>query len=229
MVSNRYLMVNAIQPNEAREADYNKWHNNHVTMIFGYEGMKRINRFKFLKPLGPTAAAGTPYMTIYECESKEKFEGLFKGPQMMKAKDDYDTNWPGLGEVAWAGNFEPIKTLERPGKKLTKIYAEIVSSGPKPGKEKAYLDYYTKHFTKMFEYKGIQRISFSKALPPMFKPEPKCPVYLTVYEFVSKETMEAFYTDPIFTSGGDEWEKVGKPAMDLKWCAEYETIKTLER
>ena len=63
----------------------------------------------------------------------------------------------------------------------------------------------------------------------MFKPEPKCPVYLTIYEFVSKEAMEAFYADPIFTSGGDEWEKVGKPATDLKWCAEYETIKTLER
>lgn len=229
MTSNRYLMVNAIQPNMAREADYNKWHNNHVSMIFEYEGMKRINRFHFHKALGPAGPASPPYMTIYECESKEKFEGLFKGPQMMKAKNDYDTNWPGLGEVIWAGNFEPVKTLERPGNKLDKIYAEIVGSGPKPGKEDAYLDYYTKHFTKMFEYKGIQRISYSKALPPMFKPEPKCPPYLTMYEFVSKEAMEAFYSDPVFTSGGDEWEKTGKPVLDLQWCAEYETVKKLER
>jgi hypothetical protein len=63
----------------------------------------------------------------------------------------------------------------------------------------------------------------------MFKPEPKCPVYLTVYEFLSKEAMDAFYTDPVFTSGGDEWEKVGKPTMDLQWCAIYRTIKNLER
>ena len=231
MTSNRYLMVNAVEPAPGKEDAYNKWHNNHVSMIFNYEGMKRVNRFHFIKPLGPTGPASPPYMTVYECETKEKFDGLFKGPQMMKAKDDYDTNWPGLGEVIWAGNFEPVKTLERKAQapKDGKIYTEIVSSGPKPGKEKAYLDYYTDHFTKMFEYKGISRISYSKALPPMFKPEPKCPVYLTIYEFIIKEAMDNFYTDPVFTSGGNEWEKVGKPAMDLKWSANYVTIKTLER
>jgi hypothetical protein len=231
MVSNRYLMVNAVQPTPGKEDAYNKWHNNHVSMIFDYQGMKRVNRFHFVKPLGPTGPAAPPYMTVYECESKELFDGLFKSPLMMKAKEDYDTNWPGLGEVIWAGNFEPVKTLERSVKiaDKKKIYTEIVSSGPKPGKEKAYLDYYVNHFTKMFEYKGIQRISYSKALPPMFKPEPKCPVYLTIYEFISQSAVDAFYTDPVFTAGGKEWEEVGKPTMDLKWCANYVTIKTLER
>jgi len=231
MTSNRHLMVNAVQPNPAREDAYNKWHNNHVSMIFNYQGMKRVNRYHFFKPLGPTGPASPPYMTIYECENKELFEGLFKSPQMGQAKDDYEKNWPGLGEVIWAGNFEPVKTLERniPGAKKNKLYTEIVGSGPKPSKEKAYLDYYSGHITKMFEYKGIQRISYSKMLPSVFKPEPKCPPYLTVYEFVSKEAMDAFYTDPVFTSGGKEWEETGKPAMDLQWCANYETTKSLER
>jgi|WetSurMetagenome_2_1015567.scaffolds.fasta_scaffold79446_1 hypothetical protein len=231
MTSNRYLMVNAIQPAPGKEDAYNKWHNNHVTMIFDYQGMKRVNRHHFLKPLGPTGPASPPYMTMYECESKELFEGLFKGPQMQKAKVDYETNWPGLGEVIWAGNYEPVKTLERSVKLAdkTKIYTEIVGSGPKPGNEKAYLDYYVGHFTKMFEYKGIQRISYGHMLPPMGKAEPKCPPYLTIYEFISQAAMEAFYTDPVFTSGGKEWEEVGQPCMDLQWCANYVTIKTLER
>ena len=99
MTSNRYLMVNAIQPNPAREDDYNRWHNNHTAMIFNYQGMKRINRYHFFQPLGPTGQASPPYMTIYECENKDLFEGLFKSPQMGQAKTDYETNWPGLGEV----------------------------------------------------------------------------------------------------------------------------------
>jgi hypothetical protein len=150
---------------------------------------------------------------------------------MGMAKTDYETNWTGLGEVVLAGNYEPVKTLERKVKiaDKTKVYTEIVGSGPKPGKEKAYLDYYMGHFTKMFEYKGLARVSYNHNLPSPGPGGAKCPPYLTVYEFVSKEAMEAFYTDPVFTSGGDEWEKVGKPAMDLKWCANYVTVKTLER
>ena len=87
MTSNRYLMVNAIQPTPGKEDAYNKWHNNHVSMIFNYQGMKRVNRYHFFKPLGPAGPASPPYMTIYECESKELFEGLFKSPQMGQAKD----------------------------------------------------------------------------------------------------------------------------------------------
>jgi hypothetical protein len=231
MTSNRYLMVNAVQPATGKEDAYNKWHNNHVEIIFKYQGMKRVSRYHFFKALGPAGPASPPFMTIYECESQALFDGLFKSPQMQQAMVDYQTNWTGLGEVTWAGNFEPVKTLERsiPGAKKNKVYAEIVGSGPKPGKEKAYLDYYTEHFTKMFEYKGIQRVSYSRMLPSAFKAEPKCPPYLTVYEFISQEAMEAFYTDPVFTAGGKEWEKVGMPAMDLQWCAEFERIKSLER
>ena len=232
MTSNRYLMVNAVQPAHGREDAYNQWHNNHVSIIFPYQGMKRVNRYHFYQPLGPTGAGSPPYMTVYECESKELLEGLFKSPQMQSAMVDYQTNWNGLGEVIWAGNYEPVKTLERavPGLKPgIPRYFEIVGSGPKPGKEKAYLDYYTGHFTKMFEYPGIIRVSYNRMLPPMGKPEPRCPPYLTVYEFASKKAMEDFYTDPVFTSGGKEWEEVGMPAMDLQWCAEYKTVKTLER
>jgi hypothetical protein len=224
-------MVNAVQPAPGKEAAYNRWHNNHVAMIFNYQGMKRVNRHHFLKALGPAGPASPPYMTIYECESKELFEGLFKSPQMQQAKVDYETNWSGLGEVTWAGNFEPVKTLARKitGANNSKIYTEIVGSGPKPGKEKAYLDYYIDHFTKMFEYKGIQRISYSRMLPSVFKAEPKCPPYLTVYEFISQSAMESFYSDPVFTSGGKDWEEKGQKVMDLQWCANYETVKTLER
>jgi hypothetical protein len=231
MTSNRYLMVNSVQPAPGKEDAYNRWHNNHVSIIFNYKGIKRISRHHFFKALGPAGPASPPYMTVYECENKELFDGLFKSPEMGNAKVDYETNWTGLGEVTWAGNYEPVKTLERKIKitDKNKIYTEIVGSGPKPGKEKAYLDYYTGHFTKMFEYKGIYRVSYNRLLPSPGPGAAKSPPYLTVYEFESKAAMEAFYTDPVFTSGGEEWEKTGMPAMDLQWCANYETIKILER
>ena len=138
MTSNRYLMVNAVQPAPGKEDAYNKWHNNHVSMIFNYQGMKRVNRFHFLKPLGPTGPDSPPYMTVYECESKELFDGLFKSPQMGLAKTDYETNWTGLGEVIWAGNFEPVKTLERKtsAKKTAKSIRRLSVQAPNRGKKK---------------------------------------------------------------------------------------------
>lgn len=227
MTSHRYLMVNAVRPNPEREDDYNRWHNNHTAMIFHYPGIKRINRYHLFKPLDP---AGPPYMTVYECESQEMLDGLFKSPQMMQAKGDFETNWAGLGEVIWAGNFEPVQTLERniPGGQENKLYTEIIAAGPGPGREQAYLDDCTAYLTGIFENKSIRRISHNKMMPSVFGPEPKCPPYLTVIEFISYAAMEGFYANPVFNAAGERG-KTGLPAMDLQWRAVFECIRSLER
>ena len=105
---------------------------------------------------------------------------------------------------------------------------EIVGSGPKPGKETDYFDYYINHFTDMFEYGGIIHISYVYCFQPLAQ-ESKYPEYITVYDFESKKSLEDFYRDPIFTGAKKEWDEVGQPAMDLQWAACYESVTTLRK
>ncbi len=132
-----------------------------------------------------------------------------------------------MGELLWSGWYEPVKILER-GPLPPKRFMEIVGSGPKPGKDKAYLDYYIDHFTKMFEYPGVRKVSYSRCIRKLAQDHPS-PEYVTVYDFESQEAMKAFYQHPVFTGAKQDWEEIGQPAMDLQWAACYESVKTLER
>jgi hypothetical protein len=147
---------------------------------------------------------------------------------MQQAKKQFEEGWDGLGDVLWSGWYEPVKILEREPLNAKKRYMEIVGSGPKTGQDKAYLDYYVNHFTKMFEYPGIKRVSYSRRFQKLAQNN-ESPEYVTVYDFESKEAMKAFYQHPVFTGAKKEWEEIGQPVMDLQWAACYESVITLVR
>ena len=219
------IMVVSTNANPAKEDAYNQWYDEHVKLIFTYPGMQRISRNRCLRPLGDAGENSPRYITIYELNDKEDIENFFRSSQMQEAKTQFDEGWPGLGDVLWSGWYEPVRTLER--KPITtKRYTEIVGSGPKPGKDTDYLDYYTHHFTDMFEYGGIINISYVYCFQPLAQ-ESRYPGYITVYDFENEKALDDFYRDPIFTGAKKEWDEVGQPAMDLQWAACYESVITL--
>jgi hypothetical protein len=80
----------------------------------------------------------------------------------------------------------------------------------------------------MFEYNGIREISYVHMFMPMAQ-DGKSHDYVTVYDFETKEAMEAFYQSPVFTDAKKDWEETGQSVMDLQWAACYESVISLER
>ncbi len=222
------MMVVCTKIIPGKEDAYHKWYDEHAEIMFSYPGMERVSRNRCLRPLGDNGGNSPEYIVLYELRNKADLEDYFKSPQMDRAKKQFEEDWNGIGDVLWSGFYEPLHVLKRgpltPGKRFT----EMVGSGPKPGQEAAYLDYYVNHFTRMFDYPGIREISYVKQFMPMAQ-DGKNHDYVTVYDFENEAAMNAFYQDPVFTGAKEEWEEVGQPAMDLQWAACYESVIVLER
>jgi hypothetical protein len=225
---NRFIMVVSTKANQAKEAEYNKWYDEHIVLLFGFKDLKRVSRSRCSRPLGPTGVNSPLYMTLYEFESKETLEAFQKSPRSQAAKD-LEERFSGLGEILWSGWYESEKTLERSSHATKNRFLEVAASGPKPGKNVEYHEYYEDHFTNMFEYEGVKKVSYSRCIRPLEERNGKCPPYLTVYEFENKEDLDAFYLSPIFIDAGKDWEEIGQGAMELYFAACYEPLKTLER
>jgi hypothetical protein len=228
METKNAMMVVSTKVNPGKQAAYNTWYDEHISLLFGFKGMKRVSRNLCTLPLGDNGGNSPEYITIYELEKKADIEGFFQSSQMQQAKKQFDERWDGLGDVLWSGWYEPVKTLERGPLVANKRYMEIVGSGSKTGQDAAYLDYYVDHFTKMFEYNGIKRVNYVRCFQRLAQ-NGKSPEYITFYDFESKEAREAFYQHHIFTGARKAWEEIGQLAMDLQWAACYDSVKVLER
>jgi antibiotic biosynthesis monooxygenase (ABM) superfamily enzyme len=222
------MMVVCTRINPGKEAAYHKWYDEHANIMFSYPGMERVSRNRRIRPLGDNGGNSPEYITLYELKEKADLENYFKSSQMERAKKQFEEDWEGLGDVLWSGFYEALNVLKRGPLKGNKRYLEMVGSGPKEGREAAYLDYYVGHFTNMFEYEGIREISYVRMFMPMAR-DGKSHDYVTVYDFESEAAMNAFYQSPVFTGAKDDWEKKGQPVMDLQWAACYESVISLER
>jgi hypothetical protein len=111
-----------------------------------------------------------------------------------------------------------------------KKYLEIVGSGPKPGKEKEYLEWYRKHIDDMFKFGGVKRVTLNKMYQAVGEKGPLSPVYVTLYEFDSKEDIETFYQKIMMPSAGGQLNDDLLPnCVDVYWSGYYEPVITLEK
>lgn len=228
MATEKAMMVVSTKARPEKQQAYNKWYDEHISLLFAFGGMERVSRNLCTLPLGDSGGNSPEYLTIYELKNKADIEVFFNSPQMEQAKKQFEDKWDGLGDVLWSGWYEPVKILERGPLIASKRYMEIVGSGPKTGQDTAYLNYYTDHFTRMFAYNGIKNISYSRQLQKLAQNN-KSPEYITIYDFENKEAREAFYQHQIFTEAGKDWKEIGQPVMDLQWAACYDSVKILER
>ncbi len=105
-------------------------------------------------------------------------------------------------------------------------YMEVVGSGPKPGKEKEYNEWYHKHITDLFAFGGLKRVSRSKLYNPLEQP---CPKYLTIYEFDSPEDLVAFYAQPLMKDAEKHYKEEAPKCLEMYWAGFYEPVETLEK
>jgi hypothetical protein len=110
-------------------------------------------------------------------------------------------------------------------------YLEIVGSGPKNGKEKEYLAWYHQHIADMFKFGGVKRVSLNKIYRPIGEKGPLSPVYVTLYEFDSKDDLDTFYKKFMVPSaGGAPLKNDFLPdAVEVYWSGYYEPVETLEK
>ena len=222
------MMVVSTKITPGKEDEYHAWYDEHANIMFSYPGMERVSRNRFTRPLCDSGDNCPEYITLYELKDKADLDDYFKSPQMDAAKKQFEETWDGLGDVVWSGFYDPLHVLKRGPLTEKTRHIEIAGTGPKPGQEKAYLDYYVDHFNKVFEYPGIREISHVRMFMPMAQ-DGKSHDYVTVYDFESEGSMNAFYQDSVFTGSIKDWEEKGLSAMDLLFAGCYESVITLER
>ncbi len=232
MRKNSIMLVAASNPSPGKEAEYNKWYNNHITMLFDFKELKRASRYRrYNLHTGDNKEKCTKYLTIYEFETKKALETLPDSPAFAAASKDAEENWASLGDMIWSGGYEPLKSLER--EKGNDSILFIVATECDPKKEKEYNNWYNEiHLPMLFEFKDTKRASRYHCYHQIEADKTECIKYLAIYEFGSKEAKAAFHQSPVIEAAGKDWEeKLSSRSfgLKLKWAAAYEPIKSLER
>lgn len=222
------IMIVCTKITPGKEAAYHEWYDEHANIMFSYPGMERVSRNRLTRGLGDNGDNSPEFITLYELKEKADIENYFKSSQMEAAKKQFEKTWDGVGDVMWSGFYEPVHVLKRDIPTTEKRFLEIVGSYPKPDKDKAYLDYYTSHLDKLFEYGGIREIDYVHLFMPQAQ-DGKNHDYVTVYDFETEAAMNAFYQAPVFTGTKKDWEENGLPVTDVQFAGCYESVIKLER
>ena len=104
---------------------------------------------------------------------------------------------------------------------------QIVASQSSPETEEEFNRWYTNvHVPMLFGYKGVKQASRYQRIGD----DEKSGKFLAIYEFESKEAMEAFPLSPEFAAAVEDFEKnKRKVGFSLEWSASYELIESWKR
>lgn len=104
---------------------------------------------------------------------------------------------------------------------------QIVASESTPEKEAEFNKWYTEvHVPMLIGYKGVKQASRYQRIGD----DEQGAKFLAIYEFESKEAMEAFPRSDAFASAIEDFEN-NKEALGfkMKWAASYELIRSYEK
>lgn len=107
-------------------------------------------------------------------------------------------------------------------------YLWVTASKAKPGKEEEYIKWYDQHVETFFKFPGLKRVSRNRCINS-FEFGDTCARYLTLYEFDSKEALEAFTKSEAMEMAKKEHEEAWEEIGESLWTGWWEPIKTLER
>lgn len=113
MEKKRYFHLVGTGPKQGREREYNAWYDEHVKLLFEFEGLKKATRTRLYEPWGPNGEESPQYVTIYEFERKEDFTDFCNSPIMEAANKHYDSQGKPVSEIYWAGAYESVIVLEK--------------------------------------------------------------------------------------------------------------------
>ena len=107
-------------------------------------------------------------------------------------------------------------------------YLWLVTSKPDPKREEEYNAWYDQHVETFFKFPGLKKVVRNKCFQPMQNPD-SCPQYVVVYEFDTKEDLEAFLTSDAAEVAKKQYEEEWDGLGEFLWSGWYEPVKTLER
>lgn len=86
-----------IQCKPEDEIQFNAWYDDiHVPMLLQGDFVSKVTRFKLADEtyhVGSVTQAGPQYLTIYEFDSREKFDAWMRSPARTEAGDDKVRTW----------------------------------------------------------------------------------------------------------------------------------------
>jgi antibiotic biosynthesis monooxygenase (ABM) superfamily enzyme len=111
VASNWMIQIVASESTPEKEVEYDAWYTDiHIPMLFGYEGMKKVSRYRLIGENKDMAK----FLTFYEFESKEAMDDFPNSPAFKAAIEDYENKKEGVDfKLRWAAAYECTKSLER--------------------------------------------------------------------------------------------------------------------
>ena len=90
------------------EEKFNKWYDEvHIPLLFKFEGMKRVTRYKIVNKTEEYPS----YLAIYEFESRQAYEEYQTSPELAAGRAEMNETWQGGGfEIKWRVQYETMKT-----------------------------------------------------------------------------------------------------------------------
>jgi uncharacterized protein (TIGR02118 family) len=109
---------------------------------------------------------------------------------------------------------------------VSRIFTIVASQCPPENEAKFNKWYNDVHIPLLFKFKGVKKVTRYKLMAE----SESCPVYLAIYEFDSKEDLEANYKSPEFAAAMAEMEQSWPGGgFDIKWAGNYAPMKTWEK
>jgi uncharacterized protein (TIGR02118 family) len=111
MAKARYLNIVGTECVSKDEAKFNKWYNDvHIPMLLKYKGLKKVTRYQLMG----NVKGQSPYLAVYEYDTKEALNGMSASPEFKAAIDEMTETQKTLKfGITWAAPYEPIKTWEK--------------------------------------------------------------------------------------------------------------------
>jgi uncharacterized protein (TIGR02118 family) len=104
----------------------------------------------------------------------------------------------------------------------------IVATESPPRNDAKFNKWYNEvHIPLLFKYRGLKKVTRYQLMGNGGSQTAK---YLAIYEYDSKDEMDAFPSSPEFKAAIDEMNETWKGQMfEIKWAANYEPIETWEK
>jgi antibiotic biosynthesis monooxygenase (ABM) superfamily enzyme len=95
-----------------QETKYNKWYDEiHIPMLLKFKGLKAVTRYK----LAADDKNASPYISIFQFESKEALDAYNKSPELAAAREEMKQSWPDVGcwEVTQRTPYQQIFAVKK--------------------------------------------------------------------------------------------------------------------
>jgi heme-degrading monooxygenase HmoA len=111
MPSHKIIQIVAAESTPEKDAKFDKWYREvHIPMLFEYEGVKEVNRYR----LKGDFKGCSKYLTMYEFDTEEEMAGFAKSPAFAAAVADFEDKKDTVGFISkWFAVYEKIKTWKK--------------------------------------------------------------------------------------------------------------------